>query len=402
MLTGSGLFKQWGQKIENKRVWIEIALFEQWGVQPVGIPRVTENIFLQSLRYDNVGYFYYHRNEKTFVVPRNIECFINLSAGISVGENTAFQDWNLLTSQLGPKDRVLLLEAGWDHLPYLNCVQGLRKQYPGVMFIYLAYDLIVLKMPQFFELEFGGRVANFLKALPSFCDRYVCISNSTASDIRQILSELAVTNVIQLGSDIHNLAPKLSKCQDTSLRVSSIAESEYILSVGTIEIRKNHILLYFVWRRLALLLGTRCPRLVLVGRVGWLANDVTFLLRNDPVLKDLVEIRWDVPNERLVEIYHGALFTIFPSFYEGWGLPVSESLFYGKIAVTSNAPSLMEINPFPELAFDPYNHQDAFDVIRSLIENPAKREWYEKQISGKFRRQTWVQCFDELYSIVAD
>lgn len=372
------------------QIWIEVALLEHWGPQPHGIPRVAQNLFLQSLRRNDVHYFYYHRSEKSFVATQNVSYFIDLASGRAVYDESRFPRGRVMSSQLCEEDSILFLEGGWDHVPYLSCVQSLRTQHPSVTIQYLLCDLIAIKFPQFFQLEFGSRVRDFLNALPSFSDRYVCISQSTANDVRALLSEHADTKVVRLGSDIHD-SPGDVAC----------GSPPYILSVGTIEVRKNHILLYYVWRRLAILLGDQCPKLMLIGRLGWIAGDVVSLFTNDPVVKDLVEIQHDVPDERLVELVRGSLFTVFPSFYEGWGLPLSEGYFYGKVCASSSTSSLPEINPFPELMFDPYNHEQAFEIIRYLIENPAKRKIYERQIATKFRRQTWENCFDELWGIIS-
>lgn len=374
----------------RKQIWIEVALFEHWGRQPHGMPRVAQNVFLQSLRHDNLLYFYYNRRDNIFLMPHNVTYFKELANGQSCYDESLYPRGELLSRRLQPGDSLLFLEGGWDHALYVSCVQDLREQHPDVTFQYLLCDLIPIKFPQFFELEFGNRVRAFLTKLPYFVDRFVCISQSTAHDVREILSDNAQTSVVRLGADIRDIPGDIIR-----------RDCSYVLSVGTIEVRKNHILLYYVWRRLAITLGSSCPKLVLVGRVGWIAGDVISLFTNDPVVKDLVEIQHDVPDDRLISLVRGSLFTVYPSFYEGWGLPPSESYFYGKVCATSNTSSMIEINPFPELMFDPYNHQEAFEIIYSLIHSPDKRELYEQRIALSFQRQTWADCFRELYDVIS-
>lgn len=376
----------------GNRVWLEIGVFGYWGLQPSGIPRLTQNVFLQSLDQAEVKHFYFHRTEKRFVVPDDTVYFLDLAAGRLTYDAQDLPAGIALEDALGSNDRVLVTEAGWDHPGHLEALQNLRESFKSAVLQYLLCDLIPVKFPHFFEREFGARAADYMRALPTFCDRYVCISNSTAADVRQILAADADTHSFIMGSDVVEA--------ETTPVVKSPVDGPYVLSVGTVEVRKNHILLYFVWRRLAALLGERCPKLVLVGREGWISGDVYTLLTTDPAVKDLVEIRHDVPNEELVGLINGCEFTVFPSFYEGWGLPVSESLFYGKVCATSNTSSLPEINPFPELMFDPYDHNAAFNVIRSLIESQELLQQYESQIPGRFKRQTWKQSFDDLLAII--
>lgn len=375
-------------------VWIEISVFGYWGPKPSGIPRLTQNVFLKSLARKGVGYFYFHRTEKRFIVPDDVAYFSDLAAGRISYEVRDLPVGLPLENMLGDSDRVLVTEAGWDHPGHLSAIQELRGRFAGVVMQYLLCDLIPVKFPHFFEKEFGGRAADYMRALPTFCDRYACISHSTAADVREILSPEADTRTFIMGSDVVD--------EDSAVVPALPMTKPYVLSVGTVEVRKNHILLYFVWRRLAALLGENCPKLVLVGSQGWISGDVYTLFMTDPAVKDLVEIRHDITNLQLAALIKGCEFTVFPSYYEGWGLPASESLFYGKLCVTSNTSSLPEINPFPQLMFDPYDHRAAFEVIRGLIEDPATRKTYESQIHEKFHRQTWAQCFDELYEIIAN
>ena len=378
--------------MSRRRVWMEISLLEHWGPKPHGIPRVSQNVFLQSLRKTDVQHFFYDRQLNKFVIPRNVEYFVALAAGKISWETDAPPVGDDLADHLGIEDRVLFSEVGWDHPQYLTAVQALRRQFATAVFHYLLCDLIPIKFPHFFDFEFGERARSFMRALPSFCDRYVCISESTARDVHALLAAHADTRAFKLGSDVHS---------GTERSVATRTHSKpYVLSVGTLEIRKNHILLYFVWRRLAEALGERCPELILVGRPGWIAGDVYTLFQTDPMVNKLVRIRHDVTDEQLADLIRGCEFSVFPSFYEGWGLPASESLYYGKVCVTSNTSSLPEINPCPELMFDPYNHMEAYEVIRSLIEHPEKVRSYEHQIARRYKAQTWDDSFDDLHAIV--
>ncbi|WP_080411959.1 glycosyltransferase family 4 protein [Burkholderia ubonensis] len=372
------------------QVWIEISLLEHWGPKPHGIPRVTQNIFLQSLRRNDVRYFYYNREAQAFVAVREVQFFKDLAFGIESYSSARLPAGMPFENELCQDDRILFSEVGWDHAPYFDCMISLKKAHPDTVFEYLVHDLIALKFPQFFTQEFGDSVRLFLRRLPLVCDRYICVSKSTARDVREILDSSADTAVMMSGSDVSN-APY----------VENKHVSPYVLNVATIEIRKNHILLYHVWRKLVQRLGGRCPKLLLVGRTGWLAGDVAYLMKHDPVVKDFVEIRHDVTNDQLVGLFKNSMFTVFPSLYEGWGLPASESFFYGKVCATSNTSSLPEINPFPELMFDPYNHQEAFNVINGLISDPNRLNKYEQEIPRVFRRQTWEQSFRDLYEIVS-
>ena len=98
----------------------------------------------------------------------------------------------------------------------------------------------------------------------------------------------------------------------------------------------------------------------------------------------------------LAALYRGCLFTVFPSFYEGWGLPVSESLSFGKPCIVSNATSLPEAGGSLARYFDPDNGADAYRVIRETIEDRAGlREWQER-VCREFRPVPWHQTANAL------
>ena len=119
---------------------------------------------------------------------------------------------------------------------------------------------------------------------------------------------------------------------------------DYALFVGTIESRKNHLLALRAWQELIERHGAaNVPDLVCIGRLGWHAGG---FLREYVATKGLdgkVSILTaSVDDERLARFYSGAQFTIYPSAYEGWGLPVSESLAFGKVPIVADNSSLPE------------------------------------------------------------
>ncbi|PCE26497.1 hypothetical protein BZL54_31350 [Burkholderia ubonensis subsp. mesacidophila] len=110
---------------------------------------------------------------------------------------------------------------------------------------------------------------------------------------------------------------------------------------------------------------------IIVDREG-LTGDVEYLLKHDPLAKDLAEIHHGVENDELTSLIDNCLFAAFPAIYERWGLPACEIFHYGKVCATSNTARLPEIIPFEELRFDPYEPRQAFEVMRSLIESPER------------------------------
>src|SRR5262249_41244642 len=121
------------------------------------------------------------------------------------------------------------------------------------------------------------------------------------------------------------------------------ATQPYFIFVATIESRKNHLLLLDVWERLALELGAATPRLVIVGRRGWSHEKVVERIANSSVLSRLVDEYNTLPDTALARLLAEARAALYPSFAEGYGLPVAEALALGVPVICSDLAELREV-----------------------------------------------------------
>ena len=181
------------------------------------------------------------------------------------------------------------------------------------------------------------------------------------------------------------------------------APGSYALIVSTIEARKNHLLLFRVWRRLLEELPPdRVPTLVFAGRVGWLVDDLMHQIANTNNLNGKLLVISSPTDAELTELYQGCLFTLFPSFFEGWGLPVTESLAFGKPCLISDRTSLPEAGGTLARSFDPDNFYDAYALILNAIEDRAGLAAWEAQIRREFKPVPWSTTVDALLSGLND
>jgi glycosyltransferase involved in cell wall biosynthesis len=104
----------------------------------------------------------------------------------------------------------------------------------------------------------------------------------------------------------------------------------------------------------------------------------------------------DPSDKELVSLYSGCLFTLFPSFYEGWGLPVTESLAFGKPCFISNRTSLPEAGGKLARSFDPDDLQDAYAKIRNVIEDRADLMRWEDTVKREFTPVSWSTTVEAL------
>ncbi|WP_198415304.1 glycosyltransferase family 4 protein [Sulfuriferula plumbiphila] len=120
-------------------------------------------------------------------------------------------------------------------------------------------------------------------------------------------------------------------------------EAPYFVILSTIEPRKNHWLLLQVWRRLVERLGAQAPRLVVIGQRGWECENVVDLLERCAPLRGFVSEHSSCSDAELVTYLHHAQALLFPSFVEGYGMPLVEALALGVPVIASDLPVFREI-----------------------------------------------------------
>ncbi len=278
-----------------------------------------------------------------------------------------------------------------------------RLKMAGVSVGVYIYDLIPLTHPEYcdahlvsdFALSFGDGLAVF--------DFVLTISEYTAEEVRKYIARhgirpIPVKSVLLahvIKDDDHVQTP------DTWSAMTRILKTRpYILSVSTIEARKNHSYLILAWKLLREE-GLNPPDLVFVGRHGWRVNDLMDQLRATNYMDGHVHILHDLSDAQLETLYKNCLFTAFPSFVEGWGLPVGESLAHGKPCMASNTSSIPEVGGDLVDYVDPYSVRSGLDVLRRLMFDTEYRQKRTIAIRDNFKPRTWDIVGRELLGQIA-
>ncbi len=166
----------------------------------------------------------------------------------------------------------------------------------------------------------------------------------------------------------------------------------YVLFVSTIESRKNHLLAFNTWLKLIKKWGLAAtPNLVCIGKYGWMFDAAVARLESSDLLKQKVLVLSDISDIELAALYQACLFTIYPSFYEGWGLPVTESLCYGKVPMTSSVSSLPEAGGDFAEYFDFESERDFLEKLERMIVDAKYRSKKEQKIKTSFRPREWAE-----------
>jgi glycosyltransferase involved in cell wall biosynthesis len=261
----------------------------------------------------------------------------------------------------------------------------------GAVFGVLVHDLFAVTMP---ELCQEGAVETFeaqLRAGLQTWDFVVTNSEATAKDVRRYLAERLPGRAVPVIATAlaHDFAtrPRESRAPTAAPLPEAVRDRRFVLSVGTIEPRKNYPALLDAWSALARRRAD-LPQLVIVGRPGWRSDTVVEQLRRGAA----PGVLWleDMSDAQLDALYRGCLFTVFPSLAEGWGLPIGEALVRGKVCVASASSAMPEASGGLAVHFDPDDNQSLEKAIETLLYDPAALAACEAKIRTGFRARTWI------------
>ncbi|EHL97035.1 glycosyltransferase, group 1 family protein, partial [Acetobacteraceae bacterium AT-5844] len=299
-----------------------------------------------------------------------------------------------LTSIAKPGDTLLVLGSPWFRTDYAELLRHIRGRCSGLSVGMLIYDLIPLAGPEFCDPGLVRTFRAWFTGTMPLVDRFFAISRATARDLERYartagLALKAPVAVLPIGTGFGGSGGRLPVPKITPPRIAALPPG-FVLLVSTVEARKNHLLAFRAWRRLMdMLPPERVPTLVFAGRVGWMVADLMQQLENCGWLGGKIVLLEDPSDAELAALYAGCRFTIFPSHFEGWGLPVTESLAFGKLCVVSSATSLPEAGGSFCLYHDPEDVPEAVAILRRLIAHPEEVDELEARIRQDFRPTPW-------------
>src|SRR5437763_4779084 len=218
------------------------------------------------------------------------------------------------------------------HLEKPTILARLKARSPA-RFVCLIHDLIPIEYPEYAK---PGQAENHRRRIDTavrFADALIVNSGGTRDALQPYIERAERKSpvlVAPLGLDL-----------PTRLVDSRPAlDKPYFVYIGTIEARKNHLLLLNLWRRLATELGASVPLLVLIGQRGWETENVVDMLDRCPALRGTVIEHNSLSDTEMVRLLKGARALLLPSFAEGFGFPLIEAFGVGVAALCSGIRAL--------------------------------------------------------------
>lgn len=290
-----------------------------------------------------------------------------------------------------PGDVLALLGAAWSYEDVFRVVAALKRQ--GVAVVVLIYDLIPVVFPGFPEAV----VTQFRQYLPkvaALADRVPAISSHSRADFERYCQ---TRGLAYPGGAATKLAADQWSEDKFTADTSKSWDRPYVLMVSTVEARKNHILAFRCWQRLLAEHGAEfVPDLLCVGRIGWNAFEFLSEFEETAGLRGRIHLLSDaISDTALSSLYRGCLFTVYPSRYEGWGLPITESLMAGKPVIAARNTSLTEAGGEFARYFEDDDLDGFYAAVESYLLDPAILEDDALKIKASYRALSWrdvAQC----------
>jgi glycosyltransferase involved in cell wall biosynthesis len=255
--------------------------------------------------------------------------------------------------------------------------------------VYLVHDLIPITHPQYSRPGEDERHRERVRTVLTTASGVIANSRATLDDLAEFADREGLP-----------MPPSQAALLGTEPRASARHAAENpvptFITVGTIEGRKNHQLLLKIWSRLLDRLGNAAPRLLIVGQRGWEAQPVFDLLDNSEKLRGHVVELGRCSDEQLAAHLSLARALLFPSFTEGYGLPMVEALAAGVPVIASDLPVFQELSgniptylsPFDELAWE------AAIIDYSLDHSTERAAQCERM--KEFHAPTWDEHFSSV------
>lgn len=264
-----------------------------------------------------------------------------------------------------------------------------------------VHDMVIKAYPETVRARTKYFLYTGLEKSMKRADVIVTDSNFSKSEIEKYYPKYAdKVKVVPCGVDLKRFHP----IEDTSyidiVKQKFNIEGDYFLYVGTIEPRKNLTRLMESYSIFAQRYHD-CPKLVLAGGKGWLNGEIYNSIERLG-LKDVTTFTDYVPSENMCALINGAIGFLFPSVYEGFGMPPLEAMACGVPVLTSREASLPEVVGNSAVMVDAYSTESIADGIVKLYTDEALRKELSAKGLKRAEKYTWENASKILYKVYED
>jgi glycosyltransferase involved in cell wall biosynthesis len=262
------------------------------------------------------------------------------------------------------------------------------------------HDMIPLLMPRYFNQGFEHQFFKIINMIDVNSDWAIAVSESTKKDFcyfskmpedRVFVTPLAANSKFYQEMELNKIESAYQKYK--------IPVGKYILGLSTLEPRKNTAFLIECFYKILLENKLQDIYLILVGAKGWLFKEIFDMAETQPDLLENIIFTGYIQDSDLSAIYSGATCFVYPSFYEGFGLPPLEAMQCGVPVITSNTSSLPEVVGDAGILIDPKDKDQLCQAMLNVLNDETLRENLKQKSLERAKQFSWEKCANETVEI---
>lgn len=292
----------------------------------------------------------------------------------------------------------IYLVVSHHHLARDYTIRRLRERL-GLRTACLIHDLLPLEYPEYFKPGWERRYRRISDNVARLFDGVITVSEATANSFRTYLHTKRRRTLPAVMIQTAVLGARA--LPQTRSRASADGERPYFVVLGTIEPRKNHLLLLNLWARLGATLP-QLPKLIVIGSRGWENEQIVDMLERSSRLRGLVEEHQGLSDAEVGAWLRGARALLLPSFAEGFGLPLAEALTSGVPVICSDIPVFRELGGEVPEYLDPHDLRAWSEAVHDYSRPDSKRRAAQLERLAHWHVPSWAGHFTAVERLLGE
>jgi glycosyltransferase involved in cell wall biosynthesis len=298
-----------------------------------------------------------------------------------------------------PPGSPIFLVVSHHHLSRGYTLERIRRSSLGMKTACLIHDLLPLDYPEYFKRGWEQRYRLLTSTIGRCFDAVIANSESTARALRTRLQEECEGPSLPVA--VRVAPPGVRAFHRAQIDTSSTQGGPCFVVLGTIEPRKNHLLLLNLWTRLAAAMPVP-PRLLVIGARGWENEQVVDMLERSRRLHGLVEEHSGLADDEVGALLGQARALLLPSIAEGYGLPLAEALASGVPAICSDIAPLREVGGDVPEYLDPLDVRAWMDAVLDYSRPDSTRRAAQLQRLAQWHAPCWADHFTTVEQMLGE
>ena len=297
-----------------------------------------------------------------------------------------------------PGDILVCAATDWLHKD-VAVLADLRARH-GVSIAVLCFDLIPLLFPQFFKPQDCEPFRRHWERMLPIADLVMVTADRIATDVRELCAATGIVPPARIA--VVPLGYEPAPPRTLPPLPAGLQPDRFVVFVSTIEPRKGHAMLLRVWARLLAegVVQRAGFRLVFVGRLGWMVEDTLSALADPARFAGSVLHLANADDTTVTALYCRAAFSVYPSVYEGFGLPIIEAFANACPVIGSTGGSIPETMAGLGPSLDPLDEDGWFAALRDWIERPDIRQQHRDRIAQGFAHPSWPEAAARIFAAI--